>query len=131
MNNEKITALLSHISEKFPEITSLMYAINPKGNDTITDLEIHVFKGNDHIFEQMGDLKFKIGAKSFYQTNSEQAHELYKLASEYAGLTGKEMIVSFCLITGFTVTKSLLGVSVKSKTTPKELISTTKILTKL
>ena len=98
--SEKITALLSHISEKFPEITSLMYAINPKGNDTITDLEIHVFKGNDHIFEQMGDLKFKIGAKSFYQTNSEQAHELYKLASEYAGLTGEEIVYDLYTGTG-------------------------------
>ena len=65
----------------FPEITSLLYIINNKRNDTITDLDVHTFKGNDHIFEEMEGLRFKMGPKSFYQTNSEQAYNLYKVAA--------------------------------------------------
>lgn len=91
-------SLLSHIAEKFPEITSLLYVINGKCNDTITDQEVLVFKGKDHIVEEMEGLKFKIGAKSFYQTNSLQAYELYKVARNFAGLTGNELV--FDLYTG-------------------------------
>ena len=91
-------ALLNHLSEKFPEITSLMYVINSKKNDTITDQDIIVFKGNDHIVEEMEGLKFKIGPKSFYQTNSEQAYELYKVTREFADI--KEHEVVYDLYTG-------------------------------
>ena len=66
----------------------LLYIINNKCNDTINDLDVHVFKGKDHIFEEMEGLCFKVGPKSFYQTNSEQAYNLYKVAREFAGLTG-------------------------------------------
>ena len=77
-------ALLKHISDKFPEISSLLYVNNQKCNDTFTDLELQVFKGKDHIFETMEDLRFKVGAKSFYQTNTEQAYHLYAVAREFA-----------------------------------------------
>ena len=92
--------LLSHIAERFPEITSLMYVINEKCNDTITDQEVIVFKGEDHIIEEMEGLKFKIGPKSFYQTNSEQAYNLYKVARAFAGLTGKERVYDLYTGTG-------------------------------
>ena len=77
-------ALLQHIADKFPQITSLMYLDNQKCNDTISDQDILVFKGTDHIFELMEDLKFKVGPKSFYQTNTEQAYHLYSIAREFA-----------------------------------------------
>jgi len=93
-------ALLSHISEKFPQITSLLYVINSKANDTITDQKICLFKGNEHIFEEMEGLRFKIGAKSFYQTNSEQAYELYKVTRDFAGLTGNELVYDLYTGTG-------------------------------
>jgi 23S rRNA (uracil1939-C5)-methyltransferase len=92
--------LLTALSESFPEITSLMYVINTKGNDTITDQEIIVFKGRDHIFEEMEGLRFKIGPKSFYQTNSDQAYELYKVAREFSGLTGNEVVYDLYTGTG-------------------------------
>ncbi len=72
--------LLQHLADKFPQITSLLYVVNSKANDTITDQEIHVFKGAECIYEEMEGLRFKIGPKSFYQTNSDQAYELYKVA---------------------------------------------------
>ncbi|GHT20747.1 23S rRNA (uracil-5-)-methyltransferase RumA [Bacteroidia bacterium] len=97
---EKITALMQHLADKFPAITSLLYCINQKANDTITDQEILVFKGNAHIFEEMEGLKFKIGPKSFYQTNSEQAYELYKVARDFAGLTGEELVYDLYTGTG-------------------------------
>ena len=93
-------ALLQHLADKFPEITSLLYIINNKVNDTITDLDVHVFRGNDHIFEEMEGLRFKIGPKSFYQTNSEQAYELYKVARNFAGLTGNELVYDLYTGTG-------------------------------
>ena len=77
-------ALLQHIADTFPQITSLMYLDNQKCNDTIGDQEILVFKGTDHIFDLMEDLKFKVGPKSFYQTNTEQAYHLYSVAREFA-----------------------------------------------
>ena len=76
--------LLQHIADMFPQITSLMYLDNQKCNDTIGDQEIIAFKGKDHIFEMMEDLKFKVGPKSFYQTNTEQAYHLYSVAREFA-----------------------------------------------
>lgn len=93
-------SLLNMLAEKFPEITALMYVINEKGNDTILDQEILVYKGNDHIFEEMEGLKFKIGPKSFYQTNSEQAYELYKVARDFAQLTGNEVVYDLYTGTG-------------------------------
>lgn len=92
--------LLNHLYEKFPQITSLLYVINAKANDTITDQQIHVFKGNECIYEEMEGLQFKIGAKSFYQTNSEQAYELYKVARNFAGLTGNELVYDLYTGTG-------------------------------
>ena len=93
-------ALLNFVADKFPEITSLLYVINEKGNDTITDQEIHIFKGRDHIIEEMEGLKFIIGPKSFYQTNSQQAYELYKIARDFASLSGKEVVYDLYTGTG-------------------------------
>ncbi|MCK5168992.1 MAG: 23S rRNA (uracil(1939)-C(5))-methyltransferase RlmD, partial [Bacteroidales bacterium] len=91
-DEDAINSILNHIAEKFPEITSLMYIVNSKGNDSITDQKVIPFKGNDFLFEQMEDLKFKIGPKSFYQTNSEQAYRLYSRTREFADLTGNEVV---------------------------------------
>lgn len=97
---ERREALLGYLADKFPQITSLMYVINGKCNDTITDLDVLVFKGKDYIIEEMEGLKFKVGPKSFYQTNSEQAYNLYKVAREFAGLTGKELVYDLYTGTG-------------------------------
>ena len=93
-------ALLQHIADKFQEITALLYLDNQKCNDTIGDQEIIVFKGKDHIIETMEDLKFKVGPKSFYQTNTEQAYHLYSVARQFAGLTGNEMVYDLYTGTG-------------------------------
>ena len=92
--------LLQYVADTFPEITSLLYIINNKCNDTINDLDVYVFKGNDHIFEEMEGLRFKVGPKSFYQTNSEQAYNLYKIARDFAGLTGNELVYDLYTGTG-------------------------------
>jgi 23S rRNA (uracil1939-C5)-methyltransferase len=84
--------LLDHLTTIFPEITSLQYVINSKGNDTIYDQKVICYHGRAHIFEEMEDLKFKINAKSFYQTNSAQAYELYKITRNFASLTGNEIV---------------------------------------
>ncbi len=97
---EKRNLLLNFVKERFPEITSLQYIINGKGNDTIYDQEVILFAGRDHIMEQMEGLRFKINAKSFYQTNSVQAYELYKIARDFAGLTGKETVYDLYTGTG-------------------------------
>ena len=97
---ERREALLNHVAEQFPEITSLLYVINSKCNDTITDQEVLVFRGKDHIIEEMEGLQFKVGPKSFYQTNSEQAYNLYKVAREFAGLTGEELVYDLYTGTG-------------------------------
>ena len=97
---EQIEDLLSAIADRFPQITSLLYIINQKANDTITDQEVLVWRGNDHIYEEMEGLKFKIGPKSFYQTNSEQAYNLYKVARDFAGLTGSELVYDLYTGTG-------------------------------
>jgi 23S rRNA (uracil1939-C5)-methyltransferase len=95
-----IAALLDHIANTFPQITSLHYVINPKQNDTISDLEIKVYKGNDSIYEEMEGLKFKISPKSFYQTNPEQAYELYKVTREYAAVKNTETVYDLYTGTG-------------------------------
>ena len=92
--------LLQFVADKFPQITSLMWLDNQKCNDTIGDQEIHLFKGNDHIFLLMEDLKFKVGPKSFYQTNTEQAYHLYSVARRFAGLTGAEVVYDLYTGTG-------------------------------
>jgi len=92
--------LLEHIGKTFPQITSLLYVINAKANDTIYDQEVICYSGQDHIFEQLEDLRFKITAKSFYQTNSEQALILYKVVREFAGLSGSEMVYDLYTGTG-------------------------------
>ena len=97
---KEATALLQHVADRFPQITSLMYLDNQKCNDTIGDQEIKTFKGSDHIFELMEDLKFKVGPKSFYQTNTEQAYHLYSVAREFAGLTGNELVYDLYTGTG-------------------------------
>jgi len=97
---QEALGLLQHIADKFPQITSLLYLDNQKCNDTIGDQEILVFKGEDHIYELMEDLKFKVGPKSFYQTNTEQAYHLYSVAREFAGLTGNELVYDLYTGTG-------------------------------
>jgi len=99
-DKEKINQLLNFIADSFPEITSLMYVVNEKHNDSISDQEILLFKGNDHIFETMGDLKFKIGPKSFYQTNSKQALNLYNIANDFAGITKNDIVYDLYTGTG-------------------------------
>jgi 23S rRNA (uracil1939-C5)-methyltransferase len=84
----RIEALMEHLAAKFPTTTSLMYMVNTKLNDSLGDQQAMLWSGRDHIFEQMEGLRFKIGAGSFYQTNSAQAYELYKVAREFAGLAG-------------------------------------------
>lgn len=93
-------ALLQFVADKFPQITSLLYVNNQKCNDTINDLPVVTFKGKDHIFEEMEGLKFKVGPKSFYQTNTDQAYELYKVARNFAGLTGDELVYDLYTGTG-------------------------------
>ena len=88
------------LAETFPEVTSLQYVVNEKANDTIYDQEVIRYKGEDHIFEEMEGLTFKINAKSFYQTNSNQAYELYKLTRDFAGLTGEELVYDLYTGTG-------------------------------
>lgn len=99
-DKEKRELLLNHLQETFPEITALLYVINGKGNDTIYDQEVICFHGRDHIFEEMEGLKFKINAKSFYQTNSDQAYELYKITRDFAGLEGDELVYDLYTGTG-------------------------------
>ena len=79
----KAMQLLQHVAEHYPQITSLMYTDNQKGNDSLADLELKTFKGNSFIYEAMEDLKFKVGPKSFYQTNTEQAYQLYKVVRKF------------------------------------------------
>ncbi len=92
--------LLDHLYEKFPQITSLQYVVNNKANDTLYDTDIKLYKGRDYILEEMEGLKFSINAKSFYQTNSDQAYELYKITRDFAGLTGDEIVYDLYTGTG-------------------------------
>jgi len=99
-NKAQRELLLNHIAETFPSITSLQYVINSKANDTLYDQDIKLYKGRDYILEEMEGLFFSINAKSFYQTNSAQAYELYKITREFAGLTGNEIVYDLYTGTG-------------------------------
>lgn len=92
--------VLAFVGDTFPEVTSLLYVINNKCNDTFGDLEVHTFKGTDVIYEEMEGLRFKVGPKSFYQTNSAQAYNLYKVARDFAALTGEEVVYDLYTGTG-------------------------------
>lgn len=107
----QIDQMMSYLQENFPEITSLQYIVNQKRNDTIFDQEVITYAGRDHIFEEMDGLKFKIGIKSFYQTNSAQAHELYKITREFAGFTGDELV--YDLYTGAGTIANFVARNVK------------------
>ena len=96
----RITALMDHLAAKFPEITSLFYIVNTKFNDSVGDLDPVCYRGKDHIIEEMEGLRFKVGPKSFYQTNSKQAYNLYKVARNFAGLTGNELVYDLYTGTG-------------------------------
>ena len=97
---KELLELLGFLERSFPQITSLQYVHNPKANDTLADLDIKVHRGSDHIVEEMDGLRFKISARSFFQTNSAQALTLYQTAREYAGLTGKETVYDLYTGTG-------------------------------
>ena len=99
-DKEKAQLLLQHLVDKFPQITSLLYVDNQKCNDTFGDLELTTFKGNDYIIETMEDLKFKVNAKSFYQTNTDQAYRLYCVARDFAHLEGNEIVYDLYTGTG-------------------------------
>jgi 23S rRNA (uracil1939-C5)-methyltransferase len=108
---EQVNGLMEHLKANFPEITSLLYILNQKKNDTIFDQDVITYAGRDYIFEEMNGLKFKIGAKSFYQTNSLQAHELYKITKEFAGFKGDELV--YDLYTGAGTIANFIAGSVK------------------
>ncbi|MCF8322777.1 MAG: 23S rRNA (uracil(1939)-C(5))-methyltransferase RlmD [Flavobacterium sp.] len=95
-----IELVLDYVFEKFPQITSLQYVVNNKANDTLYDQNIKLYKGRDYILEEMEGLQFSINAKSFYQTNSDQAFELYKITRDFAGLTGNEIVYDLYTGTG-------------------------------
>ena len=97
---QQFLTLMEFVKQTFPQITSLQYVINNKVNDAIGDLEVMLYSGRDHIFEEMEGLRFKIGPKSFYQTNSEQAYQLYKVARNFAQLTGDELVYDLYTGTG-------------------------------
>jgi 23S rRNA (uracil1939-C5)-methyltransferase len=103
-SDDEIKLLMEFIKERFPQVTSLLYILNQKKNDTIFDQEIIRYSGRDYIFEEMEGLKFKIGPKSFYQTNSLQAYELYKIARDFAGLQGTELVYDLYTGTGTIAT---------------------------
>jgi 23S rRNA (uracil1939-C5)-methyltransferase len=111
VGQEQAEDLMAYIATEFPQITSLMYIINQKKNDTIYDQEVITYAGRDYIFEEMEGLKFKIGAKSFYQTNSAQALELYKITKEFAGFTGNELV--YDLYTGAGTIANFIAKSVR------------------
>ncbi|AWW29962.1 23S rRNA (uracil(1939)-C(5))-methyltransferase RlmD [Echinicola strongylocentroti] len=97
---EQIEQVMTFLSERFPDLTSLLYIINLKKNETFHDQDIHTFMGRDYIIEEMEGLKFRVGPKSFYQTNSKQAYELYKVAREFADLNGDEVVYDLYTGTG-------------------------------
>ncbi|NRF41606.1 23S rRNA (uracil(1939)-C(5))-methyltransferase RlmD [Pedobacter foliorum] len=108
---EQVDGLMEYLKVNFPEITSLLYILNQKKNDTIFDQDVITYAGRDYIFEEMDGLKFKIGAKSFYQTNSDQAHELYKITKEFSGFSGDELV--YDLYTGAGTIANFVARSVK------------------
>ena len=97
---ERIEGLLDYLSEEFPRITSLWYIINRKKNDSLADQEPVLYRGDDHLTEEIDGLKFRVGPKSFFQTNTRQAEKLYAIAREFAGLTGKETVYDLYTGTG-------------------------------
>jgi 23S rRNA (uracil1939-C5)-methyltransferase len=99
-NPSEIELIMHFLAERFPETTSLQYVVNQKMNDTIYDQDIITFKGRNYILEEMEGLHFSINAKSFYQTNSQQAYELYAITRDFAGLTGKELVYDLYTGTG-------------------------------
>lgn len=107
----QIQGLMEHLKTQFPQITSLLYIVNQKRNDTIFDQDVQVYAGRDHIFEEMEGLKFKIGAKSFYQTNSAQAYELYKITRNMAGLNANDLV--YDLYTGAGTIANFVASQVK------------------
>ena len=109
---KQLTKVMNFCAESFPEVTSLLYVINNKCNDTFGDLEVYTFKGTDFIYEEMEGLKFKVGPKSFYQTNSRQAYNLYKVARDFAALTGDEVV--YDLYTGTGTIANFVARSCKS-----------------
>jgi 23S rRNA (uracil1939-C5)-methyltransferase len=116
-NQEDREALLAFIIKEFPQISSLMYIINEKANDTITDQEVICYAGKDHLMEEMEGLQFKVGPKSFYQTNNVQAYELYKVARNFAGLSGHELVYDLYTGTGtianFVAAKAKLVIGIE------------------
>ena len=111
VEQSEIDGLMEYLKVNFPEITSLQYIVNQKKNDTIFDQDVVTYAGRDHIFEEMDGLKFKIGIKSFYQTNSAQAHELYKITRDFAGFTGNELV--YDLYTGAGTIANFVARNVK------------------
>ncbi len=115
-DNAEIKKMLNFIYSTFPEITSLMYIINKKLNDSISDQKVELYKGNTYILEKMEDIEFKISALSFYQTNSEQAYQLYKVVRDFADLKGKEIVYDLYTGTGTIAnfiaenTKKVIGI---------------------
>ncbi len=107
-DREVLQELLSSVKYNFPSVTSLMYVVNPKGNDTINDLDIRLYHGRDYILEEMEGLRFRIGPKSFFQTNTAQAYNLYKVVREFAGLTGNEIVYDLYTGTG-TIAQFIAG----------------------
>jgi 23S rRNA (uracil1939-C5)-methyltransferase len=97
---EQLTKVMNFCADSFPEVTSLLYVVNNKCNDTFGDLEVHTFKGTDFIYEEMEGLRFKVGPKSFYQTNNRQAYNLYKIARDFAALKGDEVVYDLYTGTG-------------------------------
>ena len=110
-DENKRNGLLNHLKNKFPQINSLLYVINRKGNDTIYDQEVYCHYGKEYIYEQMEGLKFKITAKSFYQTNSQQAYELYKVVRKFAGLNKTELV--YDLYTGIGTIAQFIAADAK------------------
>lgn len=99
-DRDRSLQLMEALADRFPQITSLLYVDNQKCNDTFGDLKLTLYKGNDHIFEIMEGLRFKVGPKSFYQTNTDQAYHLYSVARQFAGLTGEEVVYDLYTGTG-------------------------------
>jgi 23S rRNA (uracil1939-C5)-methyltransferase len=100
LEDEKIFGLLEHLKVTFPKITSLQYVVNNKINETFNELEVKLYAGESFIMEEMEGIKFKVGPKSFYQTNANQAYELYKIARDFAQLTGEEVVYDLYTGTG-------------------------------
>ena len=109
---KELMDLLEFLKQRFPSITSLQYTHNNKGNDTLSGLDIKTYYGRDHILEEMEGLRFKISSRSFYQTNSEQAYELYKITRDFAGLSGKEVVYDLYTGTG-TIANFVAGQAAK------------------